>query len=28
MELVTTKSILKKAQEEKYTIGACNVENM
>ena len=28
MELVTTKSILKKAQEEKYAIGAFNVENM
>ena len=28
MELVTTKSILKKAQEGKYAIGAFNVENM
>ena len=28
MELITTKSILKKAQEGKYAIGAFNVENM
>ncbi len=28
MKLVTTKSILKKAQEGKYAIGAFNVENM
>ena len=28
MELVTTKSLLKKAQEGKYAIGAFNVENM
>ncbi|MEG0050984.1 MAG: class II fructose-1,6-bisphosphate aldolase [Terrisporobacter sp.] len=28
MELVTTKNIFKKAQEEKYAIGAFNVENM
>ena len=28
MELMTTKQILKKAQEEHYAIGAFNVENM
>ena len=28
MELITTKNILKKAQEGKYAIGAFNVENM
>ena len=28
MELVTTKDILKKAQEGKYAVGAFNVENM